>query len=125
MSDSQEEISTTPVPGALVDGHGRPVSTLPRSLRWLQALPLFAKPLTAWALIGLAGTRLLPPLWESILLGVGFLKSGCSCSLSIWIPGLIYAVLTVLCLNPKTMREAAGVVGAVTSLVQAIRGGSK
>jgi hypothetical protein len=125
MSDTQEEISTTPEPGAISAALGNSVSTLPRSLAWLPALPLFAKPLTAWALLGLAGTRLLPPLWESIQIGVEFLRSGCACTWGPWIPSLIYTALTALCINPKTIREAGGVVGAVTSLVGAIRGAKK
>lgn len=116
---NDEEISTTPVPGSA------PPVTLPSTplSLWsvLSSLPALAKPLAAWGCLGLAWAKTLPPLWDSIQLAY----KSCASGWSGWAGPLIYATLTALCINPKTIKDAGGVVGAVGDVVDKIKGGKK
>jgi hypothetical protein len=121
MSDTQEEISTTPLPGVTSAAPGTSSSTQSPLVASLLALPLFAKPLTALALLGMAWVQVLPRLWDSIQLA----EKSCGSDWKPWIGPLIWAGIALSCINPKTIRDAGGLVGAATSFVGAVRGAAK
>jgi hypothetical protein len=123
MSEQQDtpadEISTRPDLGVVPS---EKLATLPSTssplVAALWAFPLLARPLAAWACIAMAATSTIPKIWPAIELA----SKGCGeCGIVNYTGAFIYTGLTAFLCNPKVMKDAAGVVGAATSFVTAMK----